>query len=460
MSRNPISVIGLGKLGACMAAAMASKGFPTVGVDVSKRTVELLNRAEPPVYEPGLVELLQRVRGNLRATCDFDEAISETEASFITVPTPSQDGGAFSLKYVMAAARSIGKALRNKDRGHLVILCSTVLPGSTDFAIKPALEQASGKQCGKRFGLCYSPQFIALGTVVRDFLSPDFVLVGETSVEAGEELTSIYEKLFDSSPPLARLSAINAELAKIAVNTFVTTKITFANLLAEVCEQLPGGDVDAVTSAIGLDSRVGSKYLRGGLGYGGPCFPRDNLAFSCLLDKLGVPSDLPRTVDRLNRRSVRRVAELAKNALGSRRGRVGVLGLAYKLGTNVVEEAAGLEVARHLASQGIEVVVCDPESLDVARSVLKDTVRYAETVEECVGQSAVLVLCNPRPEVKASPLWKANPSSRPILIDAWRIMRERAGQGRGSYRAVGLGEAGGPVATHLQDYVNKILAGG
>jgi len=174
----PVSVVGLGKLGACMAAAFASKGFRTIGVDVSERTVELLNRAEPPVYEPGLGELLQRVRGKLRATRDFDEAISETDASFIVVPTPSQDGGAFSLKYVVAAAKTVGEALRKKARGHLVVLCSTVLPGSTDFAVKPALEQASGKQCEKGFGLCYSPEFIALGSVVRDFLNPDFALIG------------------------------------------------------------------------------------------------------------------------------------------------------------------------------------------------------------------------------------------------------------------------------------------
>ncbi len=453
----PISVVGLGKLGACMAAAIASKGFPTVGVDVSERAVELINRAEPPVYEPGLGELLLRVRGRLRATRDFDEAISQTEATFIVVPTPSLNGGAFSLKYVVAAARSIGEALRKKSGAHLVGLCSTVLPGSTEFAVKPALEQASGKPCGKGFGLCYSPEFIALGSVVRDFLNPDFALIGETSTEAGERLASIYKDLFDNSPPVARMSAVNAELAKIAVNTYVTAKITFANLLAEACEHLPGGDIDAVTSALGLDTRIGRKYLRGAVGYGGTCFPRDNMAFSCLLEKLGISAELPRTVDRLNRRSAERVAQMARDALSGKRGPVAVLGLAYKPATNVVEESQGIAVSRCLASHGIEVLVYDPAAMEEARRVLKDSVKYADSMEQCLKQAEVLILTTPWPEFRTAVCHAGNSSPKPVIIDGWRHLEVSPRRGAENYIGIGLGEADAGNLAGLQELVARIL---
>src|SRR5205823_399946 len=153
-------------------------------------------------------------------------------------------------------------------------LTSTVLPGSTRYGLLPVLEGASGKRCGRDFGLCYSPEFIALGTVIKDFLRPDFLLIGESDSAAGDQLQDLYRDVCETQPPVARMSWVNAELTKIAVNTYVTMKITFANSLAMLCQRLPGGDIDAVTSALGLDSRIGPRYLKAGLGYGGPCFPR------------------------------------------------------------------------------------------------------------------------------------------------------------------------------------------
>ena len=188
--------------------------------------------------------------------------------------------------------------------------------------MKPLLEKESGKRCGIDFGLCYSPEFIALGSVLRDFLNPDLLLIGECDARAGERVAAFYREALKIDVPAVRMSPVNAELAKIALNTYVTTKITFANMLAELCEQLPGGDVDAVTQALGLDRRIGAKYLSGALGYGGPCFPRDNTAMARLLEAMGVSSQLPSTVDWLNRSLPGRVvAMIEKLALNSRRSR-------------------------------------------------------------------------------------------------------------------------------------------
>ncbi|HYT93579.1 MAG TPA: nucleotide sugar dehydrogenase, partial [Gemmataceae bacterium] len=271
-----ISIVGMGKLGAPMAAVMAHKGHTVVGVDVNPDRVAAVNRGRAPVEEPGLQQMIDANRERLSATPSYAEAVLATDVTFIMVPTPSDPDGPFSLRFVLGAAEQIGAALRLKPAWHLVALSSTVMPGSTGGALLPALEKYSGKQCGPDFGLCYNPEFIALGSVVRDMLNPDMILIGEFDARCGAILEELYTGVCDSHPRINRMNFVNAELTKLSVNTFVTTKISYANMLAEVCETLPGAEVDVVTSAIGCDTRIGQKYLKGAMGYGGPCFPRDN----------------------------------------------------------------------------------------------------------------------------------------------------------------------------------------
>ncbi|MFN3329538.1 MAG: nucleotide sugar dehydrogenase, partial [Pyrinomonadaceae bacterium] len=287
-----ISVIGLGKLGASMAACFAYRGFEVIGVDISPKVVDAVNSGKAPVQETGLDDLISANKERIRATLSHEEAVLNSDISFVIVPTPSDERGAFSLQYAAWAYKEIGKALAKKNGYHNVVLTSTVLPGSTRQVLMPVLEKESGKKAGKDFGVCYSPEFIALGSVIRDFLNPDFTLIGELDERCGEQLEQLYSKVVENGAPSARMSIENAELTKIAVNTFVTTKITFANMLAEICEKIPGGNVDVVTKALGMDSRIGHKYLKGALGYGGPCFPRDNIALSFIAKELGVSAEL------------------------------------------------------------------------------------------------------------------------------------------------------------------------
>ena len=262
---------------------------------------------------------------------DIETAALTTDVTFIVVATPSEPGGGFSLRYVLPVCERIGQSLRRKDGYHLVVLTSTVMPGSTGGAVREALEYSSGKTVGKDFGLCYNPEFIALGSVVKDFLNPDFLLIGESDPQSGDILERIYHEVCDNRPPAARLSFIDAEIAKLAVNTYVTTKISFVNMLARICERLPGASVDAVSSAIGLDSRIGSKYLKGAVSYGGPCFPRDNVALIKLAEQVGAPPDIARATDLFNRAQIRWLADFVQQHLPDH-GKAGILGLAYKIG--------------------------------------------------------------------------------------------------------------------------------
>ena len=362
--RVTLSVIGLGKLGAPMAACLAAKGFPVIGVDVDARKVDALNRAQAPVFEPGLPELLQVAKTRLKATQDIPTAVLNSEVTFVVVPTPSEPDGSFSLRYVLQACEGIADALRKKSLWHLVVITSTISPGSMDNSIRPLLEEHSGKRSGIDFGLCYNPEFIALGSVIRDFLNPDFVLIGESDERSGQVLEGIYRQVCENNPPVVRMNFINAELTKLAVNTFVTTKISFANMLARICEKLPGADVDVVTKALGLDSRIGTKYLKGAVSYGGPCFPRDNLALIATAQKVGAPADIAEATDRFNRWQVKWLADFVQEHLPEG-GAVGILGLAYKPGTDVVEESVGLLLARELREQRVRVIAYDPAGIHI-----------------------------------------------------------------------------------------------
>jgi UDPglucose 6-dehydrogenase len=436
-----VCVIGLGRLGAPMAAVFAEKGHQVIGVDVDARAVEALNAGCAPVQEPRLQEFITRNRTRLSATLDTESAVAGADMTFIIVPTPSNADGAFSLRYVMEAAEPIGRALARKTAFHLVVLSSTVMPGSTGGHLLQALERASGKTCGRDFGLCYGPEFIALGNVIQDMLNPDLVLIGESDARSGEMLASFYERVCDRHAGVRRMNFVNAELTKLSVNTFVTTKISYANMLAEICEKLEGADADVVTDALGVDSRIGKKYLKGALGYGGPCFPRDNQAFAALGRREGVEATLAEATDAVNRRQTLRLTDLVLEHLPEG-GRAGVLGLAYKPDTPVVEQSPGLLLVRELISRGVPVVVYDPEAMSAARPLLTGGVEYAESMQACARSADVLVIATPWAEFCGLQPRHLNARGGPVtLIDCWRLLPREQFASEAHYVTLGTGGA-------------------
>jgi len=443
MFDGTISVAGLGKLGAVMAAVMAGKGYTVIGTDRDHGVVDAVNAGKAPVQEPLLDEYMRLAGGRLTATTDIEAAVLGSSATFIIVPTPSGPDGTFLVDIVLDVCRRIGRALRAKSGYHLVVVSSTVTPGQTGNEVLPLLEQISGKRCGADFGLCYNPEFIALGSVVRDMLNPDMLLIGESDPTAGALLESIYTRVCENAPRAVRMNFVNAELAKLSVNTYVTTKIVYANMLAGVCERLPGADVEAVTAAIGLDSRIGHKYLKGGLSYGGPCFPRDNVAFSSLAKQIGADAGLAEATHAGNRRHAERLGELAAE-LCKGTGTVALLGLSYKPGTGVVEESAGIAIARDLAGRSIPVTVYDPQAMPNARLALGDSVVYAESASAAIGEAAVILVLTAWEEFRAlRPSDFERPGARAILVDCWRLYKNKGFEDVCTYLTLGLGPAPG-----------------
>lgn len=223
---DSVSIIGLGKLGACMMVSFASMGLKVIGVEIDKIRAELLKQGKTFHYEANLSEYLSEYRNNISITDSYDEAICNSDATFIVVNTPSDSTGAFSLEQLVPACKLLGVALQKKKTYHLVSVTCTIMPGATRNAVLPALESASGKQVGRDFGLCYNPEFIALGSVIRDFLNPDFILIGESDKKAGDVLSEIYTKII-KDPKIRRMTYENAEITKIALNSYITMELGF-----------------------------------------------------------------------------------------------------------------------------------------------------------------------------------------------------------------------------------------
>lgn len=416
-----VCVVGLGKLGAPLAAVLAAKGHEVVGIDVDAAAVTAIAEGRAPVAEPGFADMLALARPRLGATTDWDQAVAGADASFVIVPTPSEEGGGFSNRHLLEAVGRLGTALRGAGRYHVVNITSTVMPGSCDGPIRAALEAASGRKVGADIGLCYNPEFIALGSVIRDMLYPDMILLGECDRQAGDVIEAVYRTVTENAPPVQRMNLVNAETAKIALNAYVTMKISFANFIAEVSEALPGGDVDAVLTALGKDTRIGGKYLKGALGYGGPCFPRDNAAIAALARRLGVQPDLALATDAGNRRQAGRLSAVVARHLPPG-GTVAILGLAYKPHTPVVEESQGLMLAADLAARGVAVTAYDPLALTNARAVLGESVRYATSLEDAAVNAAIIVIATPDLAFRALPAILERHGGDRIVFDCWRLL--------------------------------------
>lgn len=431
-----VSVIGLGKLGACAAACFAYRGLQTIGVDINPGFVDAINAGRAPVYEPRLQELITASRERLRATQDYAEAIRESDATFLIVPTPSREDGHFSEELLRDALTHLARAFREQEKPyHLFVITSTVSPGTTEETLIPLIESVSGRTVNRDFGVCYNPEFIALGNVINDSLHPDMVLIGESDRRAGDVVEQIYGKVCENKPHVARMSIISAEITKISLNSYVTMKISFANTLASLCERIPGADVDAITRALGADKRISPHYLKGGLGFGGACFPRDNRAFAAFAEKYGGQSILAKATDTVNHLQtdglVRRVLQFV-----TEKDTVGVLGLAYKPNTPVIEESPALRLIQELLKKDIKVIAYDPLAMEGTRAVLGDTIAYASSAKDCLAKASVCVIATPWDQFKLlDEDWIVHNTT--TIIDCWRVVDPARFSGRVRYVAMG-----------------------
>lgn len=419
---NTIAIIGLGKLGSPMLACFASKGYDVIGVDINPSFVDLINKKESPVEEAHVTDLLKEYSEKIYATTDLTYAVLNSFICFIIVPSPSLEDGSFSTSYVERAVRWIAKVIKDIPEFYVINIVSTILPGSTQ-KMQEIVEEISGKTCGEDFGLAFNPDFIALGTVVHNFLNPDVIIIGESDPKTGQMIQRIHKTVIDNNAPIYRMSYHNAELTKISINSFLTMKVNFANSIAEICENMPKGDANAVLRALGADSRIGSKYLKSGLAVSGPCLVRDSKAFCSVATKFNTRAYLAEAVDASNNwqreRVVKKILQLIEKG-----EKVSILGLSYKPFTPVIEESISVYLAKVLIKKGISTKVFDPAAIENTKKELGNNsyIEYCNSIEDCLKDTSLCFVATAWPEFQniTSKTFRDN-MRVPVIIDAWHL---------------------------------------
>lgn len=452
-----LSVIGAGYAGLVTGACLASKGHKVICVDVDSQKLERIGRGIPPFFEPGLEVMLQDlVPSHLSATIDLSDAVRSTDVSIVSVGTPLK-GGRLDLSQIESAARGIGRALSEKDGYHVVVVKSTVPPGTTDTFVTPLLEAASRKHAGADFGVGVNPEFLRQGSAIDDFMHPDRIVLGAADQRALDVLVDMYS-VFDGVP-IVRTNNKTAEMIKYTSNAFLSTLISFSNEIANVCAAQIGIDVVDVMHGVHLDKRLtptlpdGRRvtpgilaYLAAGCGFGGSCLPKDVQALIDHGRALGVPMSLLEAVIRINESQPAHVLHLLRKHFREMRGtRVAVLGFAYKPDTDDVRDSPALRIIEMLQESGALVQAYDPRAHDAAGAALMDRrVTLCASLEDAVRNVDAIIVITPWPEFARLADVIAGVEPVPLVVDARRTLAKGDFL---KYEGVGLAELDGEWVT-------------
>lgn len=444
-----VAIVGIGYVGLVTAACLAAAGHRVVCADTDPDKVAAINRGETPIHEAVLSLLVKRgvAEGSLRATADLAEAMAGAALTMICVGTPSA-AGSIDLTMVRRAAQQVGAVLAELPRHHVVAVKSTVVPGTTDTIVREALEEASGLTAGQ-FGLCVNPEFLSQGRAVADFQHPDRIVVGEYDARSGDVLAELYQ---DFPAPILRMGLRNAEMVKYAANSLQAALISFANQIASICERTPGADESVVMRAVHLDRLLAgpdgapspvAAYLRGGIGFGGSCFPKDLAAFRHFAAGIGADTRFLDGTIATNELRAEQVAALLRRELGSVAGRViAVLGLAFKPHTDDIRTSPGLRLIERLEMRGAVVRAHDPlpQAMARARDRLGPRVELTPTPEAALRAADAAVIATAWPDYRA---WDwpslAAVMRTPLMLDGRNLFDGAAPPPGLLYRRIGVG---------------------
>jgi len=431
-----ICVIGTGYVGLVTGICFAEFGIHVTCVDKDEGKIKVLDTGRVPFYEPGLEELLRKNReeGRLFFTSDAGKAVRESKVIFIAVGTPGREDGSADLRYVEDVARTIGENIN----GYKVIVTKSTVPVGTGDWIRGVI--ASYRKNNEPFDIVSNPEFLREGSAVEDFLRPNRVVIGAGREEAMAVMKELYRPLYLIETPFVMTTVETAEMIKYASNAFLATKISFINEVANLCDSV-GADVHVVAKAMGLDHRIGSKFLHPGPGFGGSCFPKDTAALLQLAEKNGYDFRIVQAVLEVNRMQWRRMVDKIRKVVGDLRGKtIGVLGLSFKPNTNDVRESPSVFIIRSLLTEGARVRAYDPAAMPDARSVLPE-VTYVQDAYEAVREAEAVVLITEWNQFRNLDLERIKGLlRRPVFVDLRNVYEpDRMKQAGFTYVGVGRG---------------------
>lgn len=444
-----VSIVGTGYVGLVSGVCLADKGHDVVCIDVLPEKVARINAGDPPIYEIDLEPMLKRLvsDGKLRATTELEDAVINSDLSMIAVGTPF-DGEQIDLTYIKQVSEQIGKALAKKDGYHVVIVKSTVVPGTTEDVVLPLLEQHSGKKAGKDFGVGMNPEFLKEGEAIADFMEPDRIVLGGIDERTRDVLGELYACFPDTDK--VRTSPRTAEMIKYAANSLLATLISFSNEIGNLCAQVGNVDVVEVLKGVCLDKRFspimgdGSRvtpsmttYVEAGCGFGGSCFPKDVKALIEYGERKNSSMQLLRSVININADQPNRLIELIeKHYPNVKDKRVAVLGIAFKPGTDDVRESPSLTLVRELRNKGASISAFDPIAMETGREELgSEGITYAETMDQCIEGADVIVVATSWPQFRELPQMLQASGAKPLVVDGRRMF---SASQLPSYEGIGL----------------------
>ena len=443
-----VSVIGTGYVGLVSSICLAERGHQVTCVDIDLDKINKINRGISPIHEEGLEELLKRNIGSrLRASTDLRDAVINSQISIITVGTPF-NGKEIDLTHVKGVARQIGTALRDKGSYHLVLIKSTVVPGTSDGIVLSILEESSGKKAGADFGVGMNPEFLREGDAVKDFMHPDRIVLGGID----EKSMVLQRELFDGFRGVDKLetNCKTAEMIKYTANSLLATLISFANEIGNLCAAVGGVDVVDVMRGVHMDKRLTpimpsgeriipsfTTYIEAGCGFGGSCFPKDLMALSAFGAELGQPMRLLESVLAVNAEQYRQIMSFLYKHFPKLQGlKVAVLGLAFKPGTDDMRESPAIPVVRELLNGHADIKVFDPVAMCEAKKIFGDTaIEYSESMEESIEGAEIIVIMTRWPEFNRLPSLIQGMPHQPVLIDGRRMLDKRSVQ---CYEGIGM----------------------
>lgn len=439
-NKKDISIVGLGRLGTSLAACFAEKGHHVLGFDENKNRRKLFEKGLSSVLETGLDEMLCKNRTQLNAASNYYNLVEKTQVTFVTIQNTQTASGELSTEFVERTLSDIGEQIKLKDTFHCIVVVGKNLPGTMDQTFLPILEKKSGKECGAGFGLCYLPDFTVPGKMLQSIFQTENVILGESDLASGDEVAGLLQNIFENELSILRTNFVNAEVARLAMQTYLATKVSFSNLFAEICENLPGADWSFLLKNIDFD---GKGRLRMDTWLSDPFHYQlqgENLALRYVSSQYMKTMPLIEAVESQLRRQVHRIVDMIFRYLPDN-GRVGILGLASTPNTDVIENSPGINLAKWLTKQDVPVTVFDPMAIANAREVLEDKVDYAASGSECFSDCDVIVVTTAWPEfANMERDEKEQKVNRPVVLDCCNVLDSERYKEKAHIFRLGMGD--------------------
>jgi len=430
-----IVIIGLGFVGLSFAVFLAKKNCKIVGVEQDNKKINMIRKGTAPFFEPGLNEMLRSALKKSLIITNSINHINDVDFVFITVGTPSKKDGGINLKYIKKVTKDISKWIESFENFPIIAYKSTILPGTAENFIKPILSKPN-KKLGKDFDMVVNPEFLREGSALADTINPHLIVIGG-SKKATSKLKKFYLSIYSTNIPIKETNLTTAELIKYANNSFLATKISFINSIANLCQKLPGTNVDEIADSIGMDPRINPHFLKAGPGYGGSCFPKDVKALLSLSKILKVNSILDAT-NRVNQNQITVIVNLIKNNLKQfKNSNISILGLSFKENSDDIRESVSIKLIHKLLSYQVNIRAHDPRAIENTKKIFGNRIKYFTNTRECLKNSSCAILLTYWKEYQTLTENDFKKMRKPFVIDTRRILTKK--RLKLNYVALGVG---------------------